>query len=264
MPRIVPELALVVWARTDAPHASTRVRQIRGLFITPILRAGGAILHDNPPTGRLELVNGPVLTMSGLVCGEESGAGLLRGECPSLAQPEVTEILAAKNGGLPGTICLSDSLRGDAGSSVRHTAGDLGFDKVESDLLPVRKSDYVARLTGSGKVVAMPGAGINDAPELRRASVGIAMGSGTDVARESADALLLGDDLGKFVETLHIARPCRIIMTNFTGTLLVDAVGVTLAAFGYLGPLLAVTIHVSSERAFILNSARLLPRRGLK
>jgi len=200
------------------------------------------------------------------------------------SQANVTEILVAKNGELLGMICISDSLRpeaveairalkkagletillsGDAHSSVQHTVAELGFDKVESDLLPVQKSDYVARLTGSGKVVAMLGDGINDAPALRRASIGVAMGSGTDIARESADALLLGDDLGKFVETLLIARRCRrIIMTNFIGTLLVDTVGVGLAAFGYLNPLLAVTIHVTSELAFILNSARLLPRRS--
>ena len=87
------------------------------------------------------------------------------------------------------------------------------------------------------------------------------MGSGTDVARESADVLLLGNDLLKFVETLHIARRCRrIIMQNFAGTLVVDGVGLGLAAFGLLNPLIAAFIHVSSELTFILNSTRLLPR----
>lgn len=87
------------------------------------------------------------------------------------------------------------------------------------------------------------------------------MGSGTDVAHASADVLLIGNDLLKLVETLRIARRCRvIIMQNFTGTLVVDAVGVGLAAFGLLDPLLAAFIHVSSELTFILNSTRLLPR----
>ena len=89
------------------------------------------------------------------------------------------------------------------------------------------------------------------------------MGSGTDVARESADVVLLGNDLAKFVDTLAIARRTRgIIWQNFAGTIAVDMVGVGLAACGLLGPLLAAFIHVSSELAFILNSARLLPAPG--
>jgi cation transport ATPase len=79
------------------------------------------------------------------------------------------------------------------------------------------------------------------------------------VARESAAVLLLGDDLTRLAELLKIARQCRrIIMTNFFGTLGVDAVGVGLAAFGMLNPILAALIHVTSEMIFILNSARLV------
>ena len=86
------------------------------------------------------------------------------------------------------------------------------------------------------------------------------MGAGTDVARESANVVLIGNDLSKLVETLSIARRCRrTIMQNFVGTLIVDSLGVGLAAFGFLNLFLAVFIHVSSETAFILNSARLLP-----
>jgi cation transport ATPase len=86
------------------------------------------------------------------------------------------------------------------------------------------------------------------------------MGSGTDVARESADVVLLGNDLLKLVEALRTARRYRtVIFQNFAGTLLVDALGIVLAALRFLNPLLAAFIHVSSELLFILNSTRLLP-----
>jgi cation transport ATPase len=88
------------------------------------------------------------------------------------------------------------------------------------------------------------------------------MGSGTDVARESADVLLLGNDLEKFAEALAIARWTRkIILQNFIGTIAVDTVGIALAAMGLLSPPFAAFIHVASELTFIMNSARLLPRR---
>ena len=90
------------------------------------------------------------------------------------------------------------------------------------------------------------------------------MESGTDVARECADVVLIGSDLNRFADTLRIARNCRrIILQNFVGTLAVDTIGIALAASGFLDPLLAAFIHVSSEMTFILNSARLLPG-GLK
>jgi Cd2+/Zn2+-exporting ATPase/Cu+-exporting ATPase len=151
-------------------------------------------------------------------------------------------------------------LTGDNEAVASAVGRQLGIDEVEAGLLPTGKLARIDALLAGGRTVAMVGDGINDAPALTRASVGVAMGSGTDVARESAPVVLLGNDLRTVAETLRIARRCRrIIMTNFVGTLLVDCVGVALAALGLLAPLLAAFVHVASELAFILNSARLLP-----
>jgi len=171
-------------------------------------------------------------------------------------RPEAKQAIASLRAQGLKTILLT----GDDESVAGEIARDLGVENVEAELLPDQKLQRIRQLTRSGRKVVMVGDGINDAPALAEATVGVAMGSGTDVARESADLVLLGNDLSKFAETVEIARRCRkIIMMNFTGTLAVDTVGVLLAAFGFLNPLLAAFIHVSSELAFILNSARLLP-----
>jgi P-type E1-E2 ATPase len=191
-------------------------------------------------------------------------------------------VLVARSGRLLGAIHIADVLRPEAIAAVAALrsmglrtvllTGDnpaiadavgkqLAVDEIGGGLLPNEKVERVKALMAQGRNVAMVGDGVNDAPALTQAHVGVAMGSGTDIARESADVLLIGDGLLKLVEILRIARRCRrVIMQNFIGTLLVDAVGVGLAAFGVLNPLLAAFIHVSSELTFILNSTRLLPR----
>jgi heavy metal translocating P-type ATPase len=193
-----------------------------------------------------------------------------------------SEVYVARAGQVLGSIRIADVLRpeaknaivamrqmglktvllsGDTQAATSSVGRGLGVDEAVGGLLPEQKAKWVTELRSKGRNVAMVGDGINDAPALVEANVGIAMGSGTDVARESADVILIGSDLSKLVETLRVARRCRgIIMQNFVGTLVVDSIGVGMAAFGFLNPLLAAFIHVTSELAFILNSTRLLPR----
>ncbi|MFT8531860.1 hypothetical protein [Bifidobacterium aquikefiri] len=86
------------------------------------------------------------------------------------------------------------------------------------------------------------------------------MGSGTDIAQESADVVLVSSHLHDVARMITIARQGRrVVAFNFVGTIVVDVIGMVLAAFGILTPLVAALVHVGSESAFILNSARLLP-----
>jgi Cd2+/Zn2+-exporting ATPase/Cu+-exporting ATPase len=210
----------------------------------------------------------------------EHGVAIPRGTSAS----DGTEIHVAKDGRYLGSIQVDDTVRpeargavqrlkalgihvllltGDTAETARSVARELAVGEVAAGLLPEQKLERVRALVASGRTVAMVGDGVNDAPALVAADVGVAMGSGTAVARESADIVLLGNDLEKLVETLQIARRARtVIYQNFTGTLTVDAVGVVLAAYGFLPPVAAAVIHVTSELLFILNSARLLPQPG--
>jgi len=192
-----------------------------------------------------------------------------------------SEVYVARDGKLLGAVIVADRARpeaeravamlrrmglrtilltGDAQGVAHSVARSLGIAEVEADLLPEHKLARVNELVAQGRIVAMAGDGINDAPALSAADVGVAMGSGTDVARESADVVLLGNDLVRFADTIAIARRTRrIIWQNFSGTVAVDTLGIALAAVGVLNPLFAAFIHVASEMTFILNSARLLP-----
>ncbi len=236
-----------------------------------------------PGRGITALVDGATVVVGNAALMQDRGIAVpssLRHD----AEP-ASDVFVARNNQILGVIAVSDTVRPDAKGAVEALneigvrtillTGDsravaeavgsqLGIHEIVAEALPEAKLARIRALVkGEGRIVAMVGDGVNDAPALVEASVGVAMGSGTDVARESADVVLLGNDLVRFVETLHVARRVRrTIWQNFGGTLAVDAAGIVLAACGLLGPLLAAFIHVASEMTFILNSARLLPRGG--
>ena len=209
-----------------------------------LLKENGVSSPDREPT---PIGSDIVIAIDGAYAGDILVADQVR--------PEAKAALAALHAlGIRSTL-----LTGDTRLVAEAVGRDLGIDEVVSDMMPEDKLARINALVASGECVAMVGDGVNDAPALSAASLGIAMGSGTDIAKESADVVLIGNDLGKLVETLRIARKTRgIIWQNFYGTLVIDALGMVLAAMGYLNPLLAAFIHVGSELAFLLNSARLL------
>jgi len=150
-------------------------------------------------------------------------------------------------------------LTGDNKVAAEIVANEVGIEQVSADLLPQDKVEIIKRLVAEGHRVAMVGDGINDAPALAYAQVGIGMGNGTDVTIEEADIVLMTNDLQRIAYIVKASKKAyRTIMQNFYGTLTVDGVGVALAFLGFLNPLLAAGIHVASEFAFITNSARLI------
>ena len=196
-------------------------------------------------------------------------------------QGTATAVHIGIDGDYKGTILLADTIRDTAKAAVAElhrrglrtmmiiggqeatantVAAALGIDDVRAGLLPDEKLTAIDAERAAGHRLAMVGDGVNDAPALARAQVGIAMGSGTDIARESSDVVLISSDLDGLVHTVHVARRAsRIVMFNFAGTIAVDLVGMGLATFSLLSPVTAAFIHVGSETAFIVNSARLIP-----
>ncbi len=270
----VLQLAASVEHLSEHPLAAAVVAAAKEKKLEPLKATGFQYIVGR---GVSASIDGKAVLVGSAVFLTENGISV-----PAVKTSEGTSLFVAHQGQFVGTLAVADSIRPEAVQAVadlrdmglwlelltgdtQQAATELGkqaaFDRVSGQMLPEDKLRRVDELIAEKKTVAMIGDGINDAPALARAQVGVAMGSGTAVARESADVVLIGNDLSKFVETVKIARKCRtIIYQNFYGTLAVDSAGMALASFGFLNPLLAAFIHVTSELTFILNSTRLLAR----
>ncbi|MGF6506215.1 heavy metal translocating P-type ATPase [Paraburkholderia sp. 32] len=270
-----------------AASAELRSEHPLGKTIVAYARSQGAMPREpahfgsTPGRGIEAIIAGDRVVVGNLALMRETGIAIPENRA---THPEASEVYVAQGNELLGSIVIADTVRAEARQAIADIqamgirtmlltgdgqpvaeaiARELGIPEVAGDLMPEDKQARVKALVSQGLTVAMIGDGVNDAPALIEASVGVAMGSGTDVARESADVVLLGNDLVKFAQTLSIARRTRrIIWANFTGTIGVDLLGIVLAAAGLLHPLVAAFIHVTSELAFMLNSARLLPSRA--
>jgi Cu+-exporting ATPase len=154
---------------------------------------------------------------------------------------------------------------GDSRTTAQAVARALGLDDVIAEVEPAEKAEVVKRLQGEGRVVAVAGDGINDAPALAQAHVGIAMGTGTDVAMESADVTLVKGDLRGIVRARRLSRATmRNIRQNLWWAFLYNALGVPVAAgvlyplFGLLlSPMIASAAMSLSSVSVIANALRL-------
>jgi Cu+-exporting ATPase len=203
-----------------------------------------------------------------------------------LASEGKTLLYVAVNGICEGMIAVADTLRqgsreavqelmamghdvmmitGDSNATARHIAGEAGITRVIAGLLPGDKAEEIRKLGLEGKTVVMVGDGINDAPALAAADVGIAIGSGTDVAMEAADIVLIKSDLRDVVKTLKLSKATiRNIRQNLFWAFFYNILGIPVAMgvlhlFGgpLLNPMIAAAAMSFSSLSVVWNALRL-------
>ncbi|WP_308205219.1 heavy metal translocating P-type ATPase [Mycolicibacterium frederiksbergense] len=193
-----------------------------------------------------------------------------------------TPLLLAVDGKLVGLIGLRDEVRpeavvvldklraggvrrmvmitGDHPDAAAAVAAELGITEWRAEVMPEDKLELVSQLREEGHTVAMVGDGVNDAPALAAADIGIAMGlGGTDVAVETADVALASDDLQRLLDVRALGgRAVDVIQQNYAMSIAVNAIGLLIGAGGALSPVLAAVLHNASSVAVVANSARLI------
>nr|MCU0331828.1 heavy metal translocating P-type ATPase [Ignavibacteriaceae bacterium] len=196
-----------------------------------------------------------------------------------LSQSGKTLVLVALNNQLIGLIAIEDEIKmdskevvsklkelklktilltGDNNITAKRIAENVGFDEYQSEVLPGEKLAVISEYQNKGKIVAMVGDGINDAPALTQSNVGIAMGTGTDVAIESGDIVLMSGDLNGVVNALKLSRQTLMtIRQNLFWAFIYNIIGVPLAAFGLLNPMIAALAMSFSSVSVVANSLRL-------
>jgi heavy metal translocating P-type ATPase len=197
-------------------------------------------------------------------------------EIQEMEEKGQTVVLIAVDGKLMGAMGIADRLREDAERAIEEmkrlglqpvmltgdnervakaVAGKLGIDEVIANVLPDQKAEVIRELQRNGYRVAMVGDGINDAPALMQADVGVAIGTGTDIAIESADVIIMGSKLSAFIDAYNIARMSHAkTKQNLAIAFLFNGIGVPLAVTGIVHPVWAMIAMVASVSMVLLNS----------
>jgi len=281
----IVRLAAAVEQGSEHPLAAAIVAgaRARGITIPPV--SDFASLTGLGLTGEVE---GKPVAVGSEALMRSLGADIsaLRERAESLRASGQTVVLVAVDGRLAGLLSVVDPIKAQSSEAVKQlrrmdvdivmltgdnrTTADsvaraLGIDRVEADVLPVDKQSVIARLQREGHVVAMAGDGVNDAPALAQADVGIAMGTGTDVAMESAAITLVSGDVRGIARARRLSRrTMRNIRQNLFFAFVYNALGVPVAAgalypiFGILlDPMIAAAAMTISSVSVIANALRL-------
>ena len=270
-------LAAAVESRSEHPLAGAILRAAREQGVgwsTP--RAFEAL----PGRGARAVVDGVTVTIGSVEMGAPAPAETLR-EVARLQAEGKTALLVGRAGELAGLIAVADRMRpeaegavaalraagvrmvmltGDNARTAGVVAGRLGLDETRAGLLPDEKTAAIVELLGAHGAIAMVGDGVNDAPALARATVGIAMGAaGSDAALETADVALMGDDLLKLPYLLRLSRAAlRTIRVNIAFSIAVKALFLLLTLAGIANLWLAILADTGAALLVIANGMRLL------
>ncbi len=210
---------------------------------------------------------------------EKIGIGSLEEKISLLEEKGKTVMVIAVNGKPTGLIAIADSLKensaeairgieslgietimltGDNEKTAKSIAAQIGIKRVIANVLPDEKLGVIKKLQEEGNVVAMVGDGINDAPALAKADIGIAIGSGTDVAKETGGIILVKDDLRDVVSGIKLSKmTMRKIRQNLFWAFAYNAAAIPIAAFGLLNPMIAAAAMALSSLTVVGNSALL-------